>query len=213
MLGSDAMVHHQAAFAHRTEQPLAVQLEVGVANMLEHADADHLVEATILGQVTVVEDLQVDLVSQALLLDPLAAQLQLLLAQCDAKHLGAILTGGEARQPAPATTDIQQVIPSLQAQLAAQVVELVLLGLGQGVVRLLEVGTGIDHVRVEPQLVELVGQIVVIGNGFGIGGLIMGRACRHSLIFILEQGIAEFVANPDDFADITFQLQLALDEG
>ena len=58
-------------------------------------------------------------IAQALGLDPLLAQLELLLAQGDAEHLGAILSRGEARQPAPAATDVEQVVTCLQAQLAA----------------------------------------------------------------------------------------------
>jgi hypothetical protein len=136
VLGGDAVVHHQPAFAHRTEQLLAIQRQVGVADVLEHADADHLVEAAILRQVAVIENLQVDLVGQALGLDPLPAEFQLLLAQGDAEHLGAILTGGKTRQPAPTAADIEQVVTGLQPQLAAQVIELVLLRLVEGVVRL-----------------------------------------------------------------------------
>ncbi|MNR27114.1 hypothetical protein D3C85_1443690 [compost metagenome] len=57
MLGGDAMVHHQATLSHRTEQALAVQRQIGMADVLEHTDADHLVEAAILRQITIVEDL------------------------------------------------------------------------------------------------------------------------------------------------------------
>ncbi|MNG05849.1 hypothetical protein D3C84_890630 [compost metagenome] len=83
MLGGDAVVHHQTTFAHSTEQTLRVQRQVGMADMLEHADTDHLVEAAILRNVAVVENLQLHLVLQTFVLDPLAAELELLFAQGD----------------------------------------------------------------------------------------------------------------------------------
>ncbi|MNP40994.1 hypothetical protein D3C76_1346700 [compost metagenome] len=83
MLGGDAVVHHQTTFAHGTEQTLRVQRQVGMADVLEHADTDHLVEAAILRDVAVVENLQLHLVLQTFVLDPLAAELELLFAQGD----------------------------------------------------------------------------------------------------------------------------------
>jgi hypothetical protein len=52
-----------------------------VTDVFEHADADHLVETTVLRQIAVVEQLQLDQVLQPFLFNALAGQGQLLLAQ------------------------------------------------------------------------------------------------------------------------------------
>ncbi|MNH03470.1 hypothetical protein D3C79_627340 [compost metagenome] len=92
-------------------------------------------------------------------------------------------------------------------------VELVLLSLGQGVIGLAEIATGVRHVRIQPQLVERVGQVVVVGNGVGVGVFVMGFTQRCDIVLTHRQCFAEFIADADDLADITFQLQLAFDEG
>ncbi|MNN26946.1 hypothetical protein D3C81_1404670 [compost metagenome] len=153
-------------------------------DMLEHANADNLVEAAILRQVAVVENLQVDLVSQAFGLDPLPAKLELLLAQGDAEYLGVIFPCSEARKAPPTTANVQQVVAGIQAQLATQVVELVLLRLIERVIRLAKVSARIGHVLIQPQPVERVGNIIVVGDGFGVSAFVMGKPRRRSLFEI-----------------------------
>lgn len=171
-------------------------------NVLEHADTDHLVEARILRQVAVVEQLQVDLVLQTLGLHPFAGQRQLLLAECDAKNLHAVFASRKTRQPAPAAADVQQVLAALEPQLAAQVVEFILLRLLQRFIAGLEVRAGIDHLPVEPELVEVVGNIVVIGNRRRVSVLVMLDPDRiASAVIIVHQRVGQFIADPDHFAD------------
>src|SRR5690606_4173608 len=90
----DAVVQHQPAGLYRAEQALTVQRQVGVADVLEHADADHLVETAVLRQVAIVQQLQGHALFKPFLDHALAAQLQLRLAEGDAEHLGAELAGG-----------------------------------------------------------------------------------------------------------------------
>ncbi|MNN36494.1 hypothetical protein D3C81_1503930 [compost metagenome] len=156
VLGGDAVVQHQAAGSDGLLQGAEVQWQVGVADVLEHADADHLVEAPVRRQVAVVLQLQLHAILQALGRHPLARQLELLAAEGDAVDLGTELTGGKARQPTPAATDVQQPLTGLQTQLAAQVTQFGLLGSIQVFRAGLEVGAGIDHVTVQPQPVEVV---------------------------------------------------------
>ena len=65
------MVEHETTRPDRAEQPLAVQRQVGMADVLEHADAHHLVETAVLRQVTVVHQLQLHAVLQPLGCRPL----------------------------------------------------------------------------------------------------------------------------------------------
>ncbi|MND38862.1 hypothetical protein D3C80_295720 [compost metagenome] len=136
----------------------------------------------------------------------------MLLAQGNTEHLGAIFTGSEPRQPAPATANIEQVVTGIQSQLAAQVVKLVLLRLVERIVRLTEVGARIGHVLVQPKLVERVGHVIVVGDGFGVGALVMRQTGRRRFILIRQQRFAQLVAHADSLTDIAFQLQLAFDE-
>jgi hypothetical protein len=68
-------------------------------------------------------------------------------------------------EPTPATTDVQQALTGLQPQLAADVVELALLGTVQILLWRGEVSAGIDHPLVQPQRVELARNVVVVGDG------------------------------------------------
>ncbi|MNC34648.1 hypothetical protein D3C75_830910 [compost metagenome] len=85
-----------------------------MADVLEHADTHHLVEPTVLGQITVVEQLQLDQILQPLIGHPFTGQRQLLLAQGDAKHPGPELPRRITRQPSPTAAYIQQVLAGLQ---------------------------------------------------------------------------------------------------
>ncbi|KIR13077.1 hypothetical protein PFLU4_58320 [Pseudomonas fluorescens] len=84
-----------------------------MANMLEHANADHFVETTVLGQVAVVQQLQLDQILQALCLDPFPSQCQLRLAQGNPEDFGTELARSVTGQAAPPTSDIQQVVTRL----------------------------------------------------------------------------------------------------
>ena len=209
----DAVVHHQAAGTHRIVELLEVQPQVGVPDVLEHADADHLVEATIARQVAVVQQLEGDPVLQAFGLDPLPPERQLLLAQCDASDLDAELASGQARQAPPAATDIEQLLARLQSQLATQVAELGQLRSGEVFLAGLEIGAGIDHFRIQPELVEVVGQVVVVMDGFGVGDLVVAFANRRRGAIGSAERFAEGIADTDDLADRSFDVETLLDVG
>ena len=65
---------------------------------------------------------------------------------------------------APAAADVEQRLAGLQAQLAADVVELVELRLVDVVGEILEVSAAVDHPLVEEEPVELVRNVVVMGD-------------------------------------------------
>jgi hypothetical protein len=66
-----------------------------------------------------------------------------------------------AEQSAPAATNVEQPLARLEPQLAADHLQLVVLGLLERVLPVGEVAARILHLRVEKQLVELVPQVVV----------------------------------------------------
>ena len=139
-------------------QPLHVG-EVGVVvlrtHVLEHAYRDDLVEAAL--QVAVV--LQQQFHRQAL--HALLRQRQLFLGYGHAGDFHAVVLGGELGQPAPAAADVQQRLAGLETQLAADHVELGVLGFFQrrGV---FPIGAGIDHAAVEHGFEHVVAGVVVL---------------------------------------------------
>ncbi len=70
-----------------------------------------------------------------------------------------------AHQGPPATADVEQALARLQLQLPANQIELALLSVGERLARIEEVGTRVDHFRVEKQLEELVAGVVVMAHG------------------------------------------------
>ena len=211
MLGGNAVVHHQAAFTHCIGKDVAVLIQVGVPHVLKHAHADDFVEAAVLRQITVVEQLQVDLVLQAFGLDAFTAQCQLLFAQGNAKDLDPVLACGKTRQPAPATTNVEQILTRFQAQLAAQQAKLGLLSFIKGLFTGLEIATRIGHVAVKPQLIKLIGQVVVVRDGSGVDFFVVVNTRRSSVLF-LYQRLAQLITHTNHFFDGAFQLKLPLNK-
>ncbi|MNN23284.1 hypothetical protein D3C81_1366760 [compost metagenome] len=156
--------------------------------------------------------MQFDLVFQAFGFDPFAGQFQLFLAQGDAEHFRTELPRGIPGQPTPAATDIQQIVTRLQTQLAAQVAEFGLLRLLEGFAAGFEIRAGVGHVAVQPELVERIRQVVMVGNGFGVGFLVVQGTHWLTVVIFAEQSVAQFVADPDDLADRALQFQLAFNE-
>ena len=74
----------------------------------------------------------------------------------------------------------------------------------------LEIAAGVDHVAVEPELIEGVGQVVVIGNRFGVSGLVMGFTHRR-LRMCVAQCLTDLVTDADHLFKRPVQIQLSLD--
>ena len=66
------------------------------------------------------------------------------------------------RQCAPAATGLDHLVAGPQAQFAADVLHFRHLGIFQSHGRRREIGAGVDHLPIEPQLVEIVAEIVVV---------------------------------------------------
>lgn len=98
----------------------------------------------------------------------LGGRFELVARQRHAHAVRAKVLGRAQHQGAPATTDVQQPLARLQADLGEDVVQLLALGGGQVLVAVLEVGAGIDHALVQPEPVEVVGDVVVVLDGFAV---------------------------------------------
>ncbi|MNY32383.1 hypothetical protein D3C86_1665950 [compost metagenome] len=92
-------------------------------------------------------------------------------------------------------------------------VELLVLGYLQAFLTRFEIGARVSHVLVKPELVELVGKIVVVGNSLGVGRLVMDLAQRKVAFVITHQRHAQLITNPHNFFDRAFQLKPSFDKG
>ncbi|MNZ33612.1 hypothetical protein D3C78_509610 [compost metagenome] len=88
-----------------------------------------------------------------------------------------------------------------------------MLGLFQGFATGLEVGAGVRHVAVEPELIKRVREVVVIGNGRRISSFVMGRAHRLIAVGVIQQCLTPLITHADHIADRTLEFKLAFNEG
>ena len=159
---ADRVNQGHAVVVQQAMDGLEIGPEVRRADVFQHADRDDAVE--LLVQVAIVGQAEVGLVGQARLLGALLGQGQLLGRQGDPGHLGAEVLGQGHGEAAPARADVQRLHARLDQQLAADEGLLRRLGLFQRHVRTLEIGAGILHVGVEEPAIELVGDVVVVGD-------------------------------------------------
>ena len=104
----------------------------------------------------------------------------LVLAERDALGAHAVVLGGEQQQPAPAGADVEEAVALLEHELGADVLELRGLRLGDRHRRIAKVGARVDPSRIEPQRVEIVGDVVVELDLLGVGLRAMAQArARH----------------------------------
>ncbi|MCY1303542.1 hypothetical protein D9M70_532540 [compost metagenome] len=155
------MVHDQAARLEQAAQLGEIPLQLRAADVLEHADRGNLVVGDGFVELAVVQQRHADAACQALLLDQAADVRVLVARQRNAGGIDAIVLGGPEQQPAPPCAHVQEAFAVPQAQFAADVVQLGLLGLGQRHAGLAEVGAGVHPARVQPKRVEIVGQVVM----------------------------------------------------
>ena len=82
-----------------------------------------------------------------------------------------IVLDGMAEQASPAATDIKKAIARLKTKFTADHVKLVLLGLFQILCPGSEITTGILHFRIQKEIIEIVGEVVMeLDKGFFITG-------------------------------------------
>ena len=120
----------------RPARVLGVDLDLGGADVLDHADAGDRVEAlAAAGEVAVVHHPDLDPVGDAGLLGPLPRLLGLGRGEGDADDAGAVLGRRPEREAAPAAADVEHPVALLQLQLAGDRLQLLLLRLLQRLAR------------------------------------------------------------------------------
>ena len=92
------------------------------------------------------------------------AHLELLRRQGDAEHVDVGDPVQIQREPAPAAADVEHPLAGLQVDLGGEVGLLVELGLLQAVARVGEVAAAILHVGFHPEPVEVVADVIMVGD-------------------------------------------------
>ena len=159
--GGDAVVQQQPARLEQAVDLGEVGRQLGPADMLEHAHRGDLVERLVVRKAAVVEQVHPYPPGQAALLDDLVDVGVLVAAEGDAARLHAVVLGRVQQEAAPAGADVEEALAFLQHQLAADVLQLGFLRRGQVHAGVAVIGAGIDPLRVEPEGVEVVGDVVV----------------------------------------------------
>ena len=159
---SDVLQRHHSVRLEQRVELAAIRGEVAVAERFHHFDGDDLVELAIQPPVVLQQD--VHAVRDALALEALLGEIKLRLRDGDGRDAAAVRLHRVAREAAPAAADFQHVVAALDVEFAAKCVVFFKLRDFQRVVRRGENGAAVSHRGVEPELVKLVPEVVMLGD-------------------------------------------------
>ena len=160
----DPVIEVEAAVVQHVPHAAEERGIVGDAHVLDHADRGDLVVARARRNVAEVAVLDEAAPGKPLPRDPLRRPVRLRPGQGHAVGAHPIVLRGPDGQGAPAAADVEERLTGLQAQLAADEVELVRLRLLELAVGIAIVRAGVDHERVEEECIEVVRHVVVVGD-------------------------------------------------
>src|SRR3954469_24002026 len=135
--------------------------------MLHHADTGDLVEAAVT-QGPVIANLDVAPLGETGRGDALTRQSGLCIAEGDAERGDAVVLHGVHDEGAPSAADVEQPLTGAESKLATDEIELGALRVVQRVAGAMEVRARVHHALVEPELVEVVSDVVVVADGGSI---------------------------------------------
>jgi hypothetical protein len=142
--------------------------------MLEHADRDDPVESLV--EQPVIDELELHAVRDAGGRGALASDLELVFGEGDPEHVDSRHLVQEQRHPAPAAADVEHALARLERELGGDVRLLVELRLLQGLVlRVGPVSAAVLLVGVEEEVVELVTEVVMMGDILARAAKIVGQ--------------------------------------
>src|SRR4030095_11335698 len=158
----DAVVQVEAAVDQHLLHAPEERGVVRDADVLDHPDRGDLVVTGVGGQIAQVPVLDQAAVLEPLALDPGGRPLRLLARQGHPVGPDAVVLRGPDAESAPAAADVEHPLARLQAQLAADQIELVGVRLLESCLGGAVVGAGVDHQRIEEQGVEVVRDVVMV---------------------------------------------------
>src|SRR5262249_9057713 len=152
------------------------------AHVLDHADGGDLVVARARGQVAQVAMLDEAASLEALALDARHGPVRLGFGKRHPVRGDPVVLRRPDAEPTPAAANVEELLPRLEPELAADEIDLVRLRLLELAVGLAVVGARIEHEGIEEERVEVIGHVVVMGDGLGIPSL--GAPPHDSASFI-----------------------------
>src|SRR5258708_10568784 len=167
-VAGSAVIEEDASGTQQAPGLLEVCRQQGFSYVLKHAHTDDFIERVGLSDIAVIAHFHPAFLRQSSLADTLLCQSGLRLTERNAIRLYPIMLRCIDRQASPTAADIQQTLTGAQAQLAANILELAFLGCVYIVARRGEVGAGVDHARIQPAGIKIIGAVVVIGDGLSI---------------------------------------------
>src|SRR6266852_3412524 len=210
---SDAVIHDEAAFGQQRADFREIGREMTQADMLEHADARDLVEDALARNIAVVLQAHLAAALEPLLPNPLRGEFVLVSAERDARGPGTVFLGRAQDERAPAAADVQKPLARLEQELPEDVIELLFLGVLQGIGSTAEIGAGIDHVPVQPQRIEVVRNVVVVLNGVAIALAVVPPDTPQSFAPAGSGGSSEAFGHPKHLEDRPFDPQVTFHVG
>ena len=180
----DLVVEQSPARHQQPVQRASVLLPSFRPEVFGHADARDGVERLV-DDVTPVLHPNVDKVGDTLVDHALARILGLLLRQRDTDRLNAVLFGRVHDERPPPAPDVEQPHARTEAELPADQFELVALGVLEGVSRVIgtrPVCAGIGHRRAQHDLVEVIADVVVVGDCDSVPALRVPLAGERTLL-------------------------------
>ncbi len=163
---ADELQHREPRLAQHLGDEL-VEARIALApDMLEHADRGEFVAGFyVVRDVAVVVMHVLDAVgADAERLRALARERDLLAGNVERLDPDAVVARHVQRKPAPAAAGFDHQLARLQPQLAAHQIHLPDLRVLQRVGRPFEIGAGVLHLGIEPELIETVGEVVMRGD-------------------------------------------------
>ena len=155
------MIEKQSTGLERAERGLEVNPQVAEANVLDHPNAGDLVVTISLDQRAIVTDRHTTFVGEPGLPNPLLCERRLILAERYPRRVDAVVLGGVHNEAAPTTANVEQTLAGLEAKLATDQIELRFLRDIERVIGGAEIGARINHPAIEPELIEVVSDVVV----------------------------------------------------
>ena len=162
-----------------------VRFEIAVTERFHHFDGCDLVELA--GEIAIVFEPDVRAIGDALAPESLPRKMELFGRDGDCGHMAAVKAHRMAGESAPAAADFEHAIIRGEAQLAAERVVFFRLRGFEGLIRRGEIRAGVGHRRVEPQTVEIVPEVVVLGDVLPRGADAVRAEEMQGTIVKLEQ--------------------------
>lgn len=206
----DPVIHRDAVVGQQLADAREIERQVLAADVLEHPDARDAVELAF--DLAIILQTNLDPVFEPRGLHAGGREVELVLRQRHAETRRAELLCGAQHERAPAAADVEQALAGLQLDLRQDVVDLLDLRGGEILVAVLEVRARVHHVLVEPQLVELVRDVVVVLDRLLVGALRVIEVALHAgeLACAGHGAARERVADVDDVRQLAFDVDLAL---